>query len=111
MPTVLTAQAVEKSTFVITASFYDEDNNLVAPTTLTWTLTDQFGLVMNSRVAVTLTPAATVTVVLHGDDLALPDRSRTGRVLTFQGVYQSSLGTLELKDAVEFTIIDLVAVS
>ena len=35
----LAEEAVERSTYVVTLSFEDEDGMAVAPSTLTWTLT------------------------------------------------------------------------
>lgn len=112
MPTVLTAQAVEQSSFVLEATFYDEEGNLATPSSLTWTLTDSFGTVINGRENVPITATGGIaTVTLHGDDLALPHKARNRRVLAFSGTYASSLGTLEIKDFAEFTIVDIVSVS
>jgi len=113
VPTALTTEAVERSTFVIRASFTDETGAAVAPNSgLTWTLTDMVGNVVNSRTAVAITSAATITIVLHGADLALSDTFRDNRrVVTIQGTYTSSLGTLEIVDQVAFAIINLAAVT
>lgn len=112
MPTVFTAQAVEKSTFVITASFFDENGVAAVLSELAWTLTDNFGVVMNGRQSQGITPpAATVTVYLSGDDLSLPDKNRPVRILTFVGKYNSSVGEKALVDFVEFEIVDAVAIT
>jgi len=111
MPVTLTQTAVEKSTFIVTASFFDENDDPAVPSALTWTLTDQFGVVMNDRANQAVTPIGnTAVVVLHGNDLMLPDKSRPKRLLTFQGTYDSSLGSLEIKDAMAFEIVDLAAI-
>lgn len=109
----LTKRAKEKGTFPIVAAFKDEDGDPVTPNSgLTWTLTDQYGAVINDREDVAITPATSVTVVLQGDDLALPDPNRNIRVLTIEGDYDSSLGSeLPLKDQVQFEIENLVAVT
>lgn len=112
MPAVLTTAAVEESTFAVTATFTDEDGAPLTPTALTWTLTDLHGTVINGRLEQAITPASSVTVVLSGLDLALPDPSDNRRVMLFEGTYNSSLGSnLSLKDQVEFPIVDLAAES
>lgn len=112
MPTTLTTDAVEYSTFVIRASFTDEAGAAVAPNSgLSWTLSDVAGNVVNSRSAVTIAPSTTISIVLHGADLAISDAYRDNRrLLTIEGTYSSSLGTLEIVDQVAFTVVDLAAV-
>lgn len=115
MPSRLTTQAVEKSTFPVTADFTDEDGASVIPNTLFWTLTDRYGNVINSREDVEIeTPAASVTVVLSGDDLALltSDPFDYERYMSFEGTYDSDLGSnLPLNDGVQFEIYPLPGVS
>lgn len=115
MPTVLVNKAIEKSTFAVDASFFDETDTPVVPNSgLTWTLTTGAGTVINSRTSVSITPATTVTIVLSGNDLAL---STTGndngeRVITIQGTYNSSLGSnLPIKDEVKFFIQSLLYIT
>jgi hypothetical protein len=113
---ITTPAAIERSTYAIEASFFDEAGAAVAPNNgLTWTLTDGRGNVINGRSAVSISAAVTVTVVLHGADLALGAWGPldTGhRFLTFQGTYNSSLGTnLELREQVQFVIGNLVGVT
>ena len=114
MTTELTTHAKEKSTFIITAAFTDEDENAVAPKTLTWTLTDEQGTVINGRedVAVT-TPSASEDIVLSGDDLALQsgEATRGVRVLTVEATYDSDAGSdLPLNEEIRFIVDGLVAV-
>ncbi|HDM76324.1 MAG TPA: hypothetical protein ENG51_07620 [Deltaproteobacteria bacterium] len=112
MPTTLTTHAVEKSTFVITVAFQDEQGNSVTPNELTWTLTDMNGNVINNRDQVSITPASSVDIVLSGDDLALEGDAPELRVLTVEGTYSSDLGSdLPIKDSVRFIVDNLVAVS
>lgn len=109
----LITHAKEKSTYIITASFYDESETLVTPNSgLTWKLTDENGTVINSRSSVALTSASTVNIVLSGDDLALGNAARSGkRYVTITGTYDSSLGSgLYIKEQVEFEIDNLVSV-
>ena len=109
----LTTVANEKSTFVITVAFTDEDGDPVIPKTgLNWSLTDLNGAAVNSKTAVAITPAATVNIVLSGADLALTDGRDTYRILTVEGTYDSLLGnSLPLKDSVRFLIKNLRKVS
>lgn len=113
MPVILsTPHATEQSTYAVLVSFFDE---LGAPATpnagLAWTLTDLRGAVINSRSAVTITPGTTVTIVLHGADLALSDPADNTRLIKVAGTYNSTLGSnLEIKEQVEFVIDNLVAV-
>lgn len=113
MPTLITTQkANEKGTFKITAAFADETDASMTPNTgLNWTLTDDAGNVINSRSAVTITPASSVDIILSGNDLAIGNNG-TKRILTIQGTYDSSAGSnLPLKDEIVFYIHDLLAVS
>jgi hypothetical protein len=102
----------ERSTGVVIAAFTDDAGTAVVPSSITWTLTDTFGTVVNSRSAVSvLTPAASVDIVLSGADLALPSNLHTTRVLTIEAVYTSSAGTdLPLKEEATITIVDLLNV-
>jgi hypothetical protein len=114
MPTTLTTEAVEQSTFAIVAAFTDDAGAAVVPNSgLTWTLTDVAGNVVNSRDAVSISSASTITIVLHGADLALSSSFRDNkRLLTIEGTYNSSLGSnLEIRDQVLFTIADLGSVT
>jgi len=111
MPAIIrTPNAIEHGTYAITVSFFDESGAAVAPNTgLAWTLMDLRGNVINARTSVVITPAETVTIVLHGDDLALPDPSNSTRVVLLVGTYNSTLGLdLDLRDQVVFAIDNLV---
>lgn len=115
MPTLLTTTAEEKSTLIVTAAFADEDGGDVIPSSITWTLTDSAGIVINSREDVEVaSPAASVDIVLSGDDLALQtgESGSVLRVLTVESIYDSGAGSdLPLKDSVKFLLNDLVAIS
>jgi hypothetical protein len=103
--------AIEGSTYVVTASFTDESGNAVTPNTVTWTLTSKGGTVINSREDVSETPGTSVDIVLTGDDLAIGSNGQQ-RILTVNAVYDSSYGTdLPLKGRCTFTVEDLVAVT
>ena len=108
----LTVTAKEKSTYVIVVTISDEDDAALIPNSLTWTLTNDVGTVINSRDTVSIAaPASVNNIVLSGLDLAIADSERRGRVLTVEGLYDSSFGNgLPLKGEVTFEVTDLVAV-
>ena len=113
MPTTLTADAVEKSTYAITASFTDEDGAAEDIKTLTWTLSDSSGNIVNSREDESVTtPGSSESIVLSGDDLEFMGSDDAGdRVLTISATYDSALGTdLPLKDSAAFTVINLASI-
>lgn len=107
----LTVEAVEQSTYVITASFTDETGAAVTPNVgLIWTLTDRNGVVINGRSAVSITPGESVKIVLSGADLDFSGADAL-RLLTVEGTYDSSLGLgLPLKEEAEFVVRGLAAV-
>ena len=112
MPALLSPVANEKSTYVIEASFKDEFGTAVVPTSIIWTLTDTNGVVINSRTAVSVTPAETITIVLSGADLAFTGVINVYRDLTIKAVYNSTMGTaLPLNSSIRFLIQQLIAVS
>jgi hypothetical protein len=107
--TKLTLPAIERSTYVVHCAFTDEDGVAVVPDTITWTLTDNIGTVINSRLDVAVAvPAAAIDIVLSGLDLVVSG-STIGRVLTVSSVYTSTLGTLPCIEACSFGISDLVS--
>ena len=114
MATNLTLRAAEKSTYIVNAAFVDEDNSPVTPKTMTWTLTDSDGSVINAREDVVISSLSTdVDIVLSGLDLALQsgESLQALRILTLEGTYDSDAGTdLPLRAACKFTVEDLVAV-
>lgn len=112
----LTVHAVEKSTYIVTATFKDEDGTLVVPNIITWTLTDESGAIINSRENVSVAiPLSTINIVLQGLDLAMQAGETTGtigRVVTINADYNSTLGSnLPLKGEVKFYIDNLLKVS
>jgi hypothetical protein len=114
MPTTLTTHAIERSTYVVTAVFKDVSDALVVPDSITWTLTDEYGRVINARSAVVVTvPASSIDIVLGDKDLALMSaKDPGGRVLTVSSVYDAAEGlNLTLHDEVRFRIDKLLKVS
>lgn len=109
MPTNLSEPAIERSTYVIALTPKDETATAVTPNigTVTWTLTDYYGNIINSRSNVALASAATMYIVLTDEDLAVVDESPVRRV-TIQCEYNSSLGNnLSLRDEVRFNVVNL----
>lgn len=120
MPTVIKIDdqyAIEESTGKITIAFTDEDDNAVIPSTITWTLTDESGTIINERedIAVAV-PASTINIGLSGDDLAFQSGESGDsvfRIFTIEWTYTSvDLGSdLPGKDSLKFPLVNLVAVT
>jgi len=110
--TEITAKAAEKGTFVFTAVFTDEDGNSVIPNSITWTLTDIIGTVINSRLNVAVAvPAASIDIVLRGLDLKVVGRN-VKRVVTIKAIYNSSYGSnLPLNGEARFDVDDLLNIT
>lgn len=103
----------ERSTKIISIPFTDENGDAVTPTSVTWTLSDSRGTVVNSREDVEETPGTSITVVLSGDDTAL-DAAYFGtlRKLTVKAIYDSDAGSdLEMNAEETFSITPLVNVT
>jgi hypothetical protein len=108
--------AVEKSTYIVTMNFFDENGDAIAPASATWTLTDGDGSVINGKEDVALSGlAAEMSVVLSGDDLALADGfsgNSERRIFTLKATYNSDLGAgLPLLDQLEFPVYNLGAIA
>lgn len=114
MPTTITTAAQEESTYIITCAFTDEDGAAVVPGTVTWTLMDSDGTVINSREDVSATPASSVDVVLSGDDLQVlsgETANEVKRVFLVEYVYDSNAGNnLPGKDHAIFVLENLTGV-
>ena len=111
--TITSVLPVEEGTAVVTIAFKDEDGSAVTPSAATWTLTDGDGTVINSRNQVAIgSLAASVNVVLKGDDLSLAAGSGTTRKFLVEYTYTSNLGSgLPGKAQLIFSIEDLAAVT
>jgi len=108
----LETQAPEEGSYVIALTFKDEAGTALVPATLTWTLTDDAGTVINSRTAVSTTPAATTNLVLYGNDLTVTDTKKRRRIVTLNGTYNSTYGTgLPLTEEIRFSIRDMKKVT
>lgn len=79
----------DESSAVATFTYTDEDSAAVTPASVTWTLTDVNGNIINSREDVSIAvPSTTNSVMLSGDDLNRDDGEI--RVITCDAVYTSA---------------------
>ena len=107
--------AIENSSYLIVLTVYDELGQEVVPKTGTWSLTDPAGATINGRAAVAIPAlAATMAVLLKGDDLAL-SVGFTGvsekRHFLFQGTYDSAYGSDNpLNDEFIFPVVNLAKI-
>lgn len=111
MPIEITSKkAIEKSTFVLTIHFKDEDGEAATPDSLKWSLITVSGDVINSRSEVVISePQAIQDILLQGDDLAiLRGRLEEYRWLIIEATYTSSLGSgLPLNEQIRFSVLNL----
>ena len=106
--------AKEKATYVITVAFKDENGTAITPKTLSWSLTDRKGRVINSREDVAVgSPSSSENIVLSGNDLALANNDNRIRVLSIYATYDSATygNDLPLREEAEFKIENLIKVS
>lgn len=102
-PPKLTLIAWEKSTYVVTAEFQNENDESVVPNTIQWSLLDEDENIVNGRQDISITPAASIDIFLSGNDLPF------GSELTVlvEAEYNSGTETdLPLKEAVRFDVLD-----
>ena len=113
--TTLSKQAAEDGSFIIQATFKDEDDVAVIPNAgLIWSLTDKDGTVINSREDVSIVSASTINIVLSGDDLQIVDQdcSEEERRVIVEGAYDGSLGSdLPIKSVAVFMVVNLIKVT
>jgi hypothetical protein len=84
--------ATEGSAYPFAVALTDSAGSALSPTTCTWTLLDQYGAVVNSRLNVAMTPATSMPVVLLSADLVCADSDYNARILTIKATYTSSYG-------------------
>ncbi len=107
--------AAEEGSFKIPVSFTDLSGNSVIPSEILWTLSDKKSTVINNREDVVIAiPEANISIVLQGDDLALPDPYDNLRVLTIKATFDdtgTSLTGLPYREEIIFYIDNLVNIS
>ena len=110
-------RVVERSSAIFDVVFADEDDVAATPKTMTWTLTDAAGTVVNARQQVVVAaPAASVSIVLFGADLQIlsteAGREAVNRRLIIEATYDSTLGSdLPVKQSAGFVIENLQQVA
>jgi hypothetical protein len=111
MQLVPTPKATDGTLYEVTVDFIDEDRNAVAPDSLTWSLTNELGVVINGRYQVSVSvPLASTTIKLMGDDIARANGEKF--IITFESLYTSSTygEGQELNDQATFDIADYTPV-
>lgn len=104
--TTLSTHATDRGTFVVPVSFTDEAGNTVVPKSITWSLRNEHGQIVNEREDEEIGDDdldATIEIVLQGDDL---DRTAgRWRHLTTEAIYDSDAGSdLPSRDTCHFYI-------
>jgi hypothetical protein len=103
---------LEESSCVARVTFFDMSSPpaAVTPDSVTYTLTDTAGTVINSVLDTAISAAATVNIVLSGDDLNLTEGVGKKRRLLVEYVYDSTYGNnLPGKEEIEFEIAEVAA--
>lgn len=117
MPTKLTTDANEESTYVINVAFTDEDGTAVVPDSVEWSLHDEDGDVINSKSAQSETPASNIDITLSGDDLSIQSgetrQYKARRKVTVEAVVDLANGVNNqpLIDVAEFDVINLAYIT
>lgn len=108
--TVITALPAEEGHIAFDCQFYDETGETVTPDTVQWTLTDTNGRVITTQTGIT--PATTITILITGEQLALPDPLLIKRHCLVEWTFTSTLGAgIPDKNQIEFNIQELTAVT
>lgn len=105
--TKMTTNAVEESTYVLEVEFLDANGETVVPTTAQWTLYGYDNVtVVNSRLDV---PLIGSSIVLTGEDLALPISVQNTRRVLIEATYNSATygNNLNFRHEIFFKITNL----
>lgn len=111
---ILSGKATEESSVGIKFTFTKEDGTAPTISSMTWTLTDTDGAVINGREDVSISsPTAEQTIILSGDDLALTNQEHEyeWRVLTIEAMVAITTGTIPIRESARFVIYNLVAIT
>ena len=111
---ILPEKVPEESSAKVTAAFKDSsDGSAVTPATVTWSLMDLSGNIINSRTAVSISAASSVEIWLSGDDLQIVDETKPyeKRRILIEATYDNGAATVPLKDEGEFAVYNLKGVS
>jgi len=108
MPVKLALPANEESTYVIQATFTDEDGAPVVPSAVSWSLRNRHGVIVNDREDIAIAPESQLDIVLYGDDLDVEAHGRL-RVITISATYDSDIGQgMPLTEEAELMITPLM---
>lgn len=105
------SSAVEESVYIIKVSFYDESGDELTPQTISWSLYNKDGRIINSRENVSIAvPAAENNIVLIAADLTINTVGDKLRILKVSATYNSVTygNNLPLKSACRFSIDNIV---
>lgn len=86
----LTPVAKQGGTYTVQVDFTDQDGVAVIPKSITWTLKDSSGTVVNGRSEVSIGVASTVYITLSGLDLPVNTHELEELTLTVNAVYDSA---------------------
>ena len=102
MPTKLDVEQLEGGTVIVKCSFHDATDESIAPNTLSYSLKDIEGNIINAQDSISVTPDTTVHVALTGADLPY------GRVyFELNGEYDSTYGSgLKLHDYAQIELME-----
>jgi hypothetical protein len=90
----LTTVADEGSTYIVRATYYDEDDTAVTPDSVTWSLVDGDGHIVNSREDVSIAVPSTYNdIVLGAADLRCKGTRDASRTMIVKYVYDSATVT------------------
>jgi hypothetical protein len=110
MPTEIQFKPVDQSTIIAVCTFKDEDDDLLTPNadTVTWSLYNEQGQIVNEREDEAIASDNPVNIVISGNDIKYSDGAR--RILVVKARYNSTLGdNLPLVDMASFSIKNLLA--
>lgn len=101
---ILSDSASNRGTYIIVGNYTDESGLPVLPRSTTWSLTDEFGNIINNRANVVLGVSSSFSITLSGDDLDQEDSRH--RIITLNIIYDSALygNNLLLRQQASFTI-------
>lgn len=111
--TRITVHAREENTYHISCQFSDENSVTCTAETLTWTLTDMDGNIINGRDGVAVSPASTTeTITLTPTDTTIVSGQNNQRLFLVEWTYDSDYGTgLTGKKQAIFIIDDLLHIT
>jgi len=111
---ILPEQVRQESSAKVTASFKDaSDGSAVTPASVTWSLMNLSGTIINSRDQVSIGAASEIEIWLTGDDLQLLDETNEYelRKILVEATYNNGAAVVPLKDEGQFAVYNLTGVS